>query len=100
MSQKLHLKRMSSQLVVVEAVVAEVATAVAEVEPRAVVVEVPSEVTRPVMSSRGKMTTILSTVRLQNQFETSRRRRICRWMRITILPCDEEAFIKCTPNIR
>ena len=93
MSQKLHLKRMSSQLVVVEAVVAEVATAVAEVEPREVVAEVPSEAIRPVMSSRGKMTTISSTVRLQKLPETNRRGRICRWMRITILPCDEEAFI-------
>ena len=92
-SRKSSRMRKNNQLAVVEVVVAEVVTVEAEVEPPVVVAEVLLEAIKLAMSLREKTMTILSTVRLPNQPVTSRRRKTCRWMKTTIRPCDEAAFI-------
>ena len=74
-SRKSSRMRKNNQLAVVEVVVVEVVTVEAEVEPPVVVAEELLEAIKLAMSLREKTMTILSTVRLPNQFVTSRRRR-------------------------
>lgn len=71
----LRLKMMISLLVVAEVAEAEVAIAVVVEVALVDEVAVASAVIRFATSSRARMMTTISTVRLPNQFVTSRRRR-------------------------